>query len=141
MAFSIKPNLGSENSIIMAAATAALVIGVYSSKVGPVSDAHATSANDGNLSAAAKKAGWQSVVLVSALALLARDPNIVILGGATIIAEELAYRHAIMASPETGQIIVTPADFLPAGATSPVGSTALGTYSGGYSGPVEAMAG
>jgi hypothetical protein len=137
MAFSIKPRLSGENSIIMAAATAALVIGIYNSKVGPVADAHATGANDGNLLASVKKAGWQAVVLVSALALLAKDPNIVILGGATVIAEELAYRHAIMASPENGRIQVTLADFLPAGSTEPVGSTALNVYSG----PVEATAG
>jgi hypothetical protein len=39
---------------------------------------------------------------------LARDPNIVILGGAAIIAMELHYRHAIMAHPDTGQMIRRP---------------------------------
>lgn len=113
--FSIKPRLSGENSIIMALASAALVVGVYQAKIGPVSDAHATAANDGNLNAAVKKAGWESVVLVAGVALLAQDPNIVILGGAAVIAEELSYRHAIMANPENGQIQVTPASYAPAG--------------------------
>ncbi len=139
MAFSLKPRLGAENSIIMALAAAALVIGIYQAKIGPASDAHATSANDPNLLAATKKAGWQSLVLVTGIALLAQDPNIVVMGGATIIAEELSYRHAIMASPDNGQITVTPESFLPAGGqVETPGSTALGTYS---SGPLEAMAG
>jgi hypothetical protein len=139
MAFSIKPRLGAENSIIMALAAAALVVGVYQAKIGPASDAHATSANDPNLLAATKKAGWQSVILIAGIALLAQDPNVVVMGGATIIAEELSYRHAIMASPDNGQIVVTPESYLPAGAPAePVGSTALGTYT---SGPLEAVAG
>lgn len=141
MAFSIKPRLSGENSIIMALATAAFVVGIYNYSVGPVADAHQTAANDGNLLAAAKKAGWKSVVAVAGVALLAQDPNIVILGGAAIIGEELSYRHAIKASPDDGKIQITPASFLPAGGGNQVetpGSTALGTYD---SGVLEAQAG
>jgi hypothetical protein len=130
---SIKPRLSGENSIIMAAATAALVIGIYNYSVGPVADVHATGANDGNLAASVKKAGWKAVIFVSALALLAQDPNIVILGGAAVIGEELTYRHALMASPDNGRIQVTQASYLPAGSPEPA------LYA--VSGPVEAMAG
>lgn len=137
MAFSIKPRLSGENSIIMAAAAAALVVGIYSAKLGPVADAHATAENDGNMLASVKKAGYTSTVTVAALALLAQDPNIVIIGGLAIILEELNYRHAIMANPSNGKIQVTQASYLPAGSPEPVGSTALGTYSG----PIEAVAG
>lgn len=137
MALSIKPLLKPENSVITALATAALVIGIYNASVGPIADVHATGANDGNLAASVKKAGWKSVIMVSAVALLARDPNIVVMGGAAIIGEELTYRHALMASPDSGRIQVTPESYVPAGSTEPVGSTALGTYSG----PVEAVAG
>lgn len=137
MAFSIKPRLSGENSIIMALATAAFVVGIYNYSVGPVSDAHATGANDANLLASTKKAGWKSVIMVAGVALLAQDPNIVILGGAAIVGEELTYRHAIMASPDNGQIQVTQSSYLPASQVETPGSTALGTYAG----PVEAMAG
>ena len=138
--FSIKPRLSGENSIITALAAAALVVGVYNAKIGPVADAHASGANDPNLLAATKKAGWQALGLVAAITLLAQDPNILIMGGATVIAEEMAYRHAIMASPDTGQISVTPASYLPAGGAGAQAQQA--PQAGGYaSGLVEAMAG
>jgi hypothetical protein len=108
-----KPRLSGENSIIVALATAALVLGIYNMKVGPVSDVHATDANDGNMAASVKKAGWESVVVVAGVGLLAKDPNIIILGGAAIIAEELAYRHAMMSNPATGKIATTAAGYQP----------------------------
>lgn len=115
MALSLKPRLSGENSIIVALATAAFVVGIYQAKVGPVSDVHATEANDGNVAASVKKAGWVAVAAVGALTVLAVDPNVAILGGAAIIAEELSYRHALMANPQTGQIQLTPAAYQPAG--------------------------
>lgn len=138
MALSIKPRLSGENSIIMALATAAFVVAIYNYSLGPIADAHSTSANDPNLLASAKKAGWKSVAAVAALALLAQDPNIVILGGAAIIGEELSYRHAIMASPDTGLISVTPASYVPAGDAQAPQAPGPGAYGAGI---LEAMAG
>lgn len=112
----LTPRLSGENSIIASGATVALVVGVYQSSIGPVSDVHATEPFDINLSAATRKAGWMALVMVAAIGLLAKDLNIVILGGATIIAEELIYRHALMTAPGTGQITVTPNSYAPAGA-------------------------
>ena len=140
MAFSIKPRLSGENSIITALAVAALVIGVYNASVGPIADVHTTGANDPNLAAAVKKAGWKAVTLVSSVALLAQDPNIVILGGAAIIGEELTYRHALMASPDTGRIDVTPQSYVPAGSVEPPAAAAAAAPPA-WAGPVEAMAG
>ena len=111
----LTPRLSGENSIITALATAGLVFGVYQAKVGPVSDVHATEAFDGNMQASVKKAGWTSLALVAGITLLARDPNLLILGGAAIIAEELTYRHALMTNPQTGNIQLTPAAYAPAG--------------------------
>jgi len=109
-----KPILSGENSIITSLATAAVVGGIYNGTVGPVSDVHATDAADINIKASLRKAGWMSIVLVGSVWLLSRDHNILILGGATIIAEELGYRHANMTEPSTGQIQVTPASYQPA---------------------------
>ena len=141
MAFSIKPRLSGENSVIVSLAVAALVFATYSQSVGPVSDVHATDANDINMKAAIKKAGWASVGVVAALTVLAQDANIAILGGATIIAEELSYRHALMASPSNGQIEVTPSSYLPAGNQGATSPPNLQMYQGGGSGLVEAVAG
>ena len=115
MAIDLKPRLSGENSIIASLAIVALVFGIYQAKIGPVSDVHATAANDGNLAASIKKAGWVSVTAVAGVSLLAKDPNIAILGGAAIIAEELSYRHALMTNPGNGQIQLTPQAYQPAG--------------------------
>jgi len=128
MAFSLKPRLSGENSIITSMAAAGLVIGIYNMSVGPVSDVHATDAGDINMQASVKKAGWKSVIFIGGLFILSQDLNVAILGGSAIIAEELSYRHALMASPASGQIEVTPASYQPAGATSPPAPATFGAY-------------
>jgi hypothetical protein len=110
-----RPRLSGDNSIITSLAVVAVVVGIYQSKIGPVADVHMTGANDGNVAASIKKAGWEAVAVVAAIALLAGDMNIVILGGAAVVAEELSYRHANMSNPATGQITVTPQAYQPAG--------------------------
>jgi hypothetical protein len=94
-----------EGSIMAGVAVGALVAGVYQLEVGSVSAAGASEANHPILDTSKKKAGYTSLVLVSGVALLARDPNILILGGSVIIAMELSYRHAIMQNPQTGTIV------------------------------------
>lgn len=127
-----KPILSGENSIITSLATAAVVGGIYTGEVGPVSDVHATDAGDINVGASIRKAGWKAVILVGTMWLLARDHNILILGGATIIAEELSYRHANMTEPGTGQIQVTPQSYQAAsqGATVAPVNAGTETYAG-----------
>ena len=109
------PRISGDNSIVSSLATVAVVVAIYQGKIGPVSDVHATAPNDGNIAASIRKAGWTSLGVVAAISLLAGDLNIVILGGAAVIAEELSYRHANMTNPGTGQISVTPAAYQPAG--------------------------
>lgn len=106
-----KSILKPENSMVAGIATMALVFGLYQAHVGPVSSVHMTAANDNNVQASLKKTGWIAAVAVAGVTLLARDANIAILGGATIIAEELSYRHANMVSPQTGQIEIQPGDY------------------------------
>lgn len=104
----IKSVLKPENSIVAGLATVGLVYGIYQLNTGPVADVHASGAYDGNIGASLKKAGWEAIVLTAGVALLARDVNIVILGGATVIAMELSYRHAHMSHPDTGQVVAPP---------------------------------
>lgn len=124
-----KPLLGQENSIITSLAVAALVTGIYGQKVGPVADVHATNANDHNNRASIKKAGMESLGLVIGVWLLSRDHNVMILGGATVIANELSYRHADMTNPATGQIELNVGSYSPAevGATIVTAAGAAGS--------------
>lgn len=103
MAF--KSLLKPEGSLILGAALAGAVFAEYQLTVGNVSGVHMSEANHPALETSRKKAGYTSAILVASLALLAKDPNLVILGGGAIIAMELSYRHAVMAHPETGQIM------------------------------------
>ncbi|MEU9022344.1 hypothetical protein [Actinomadura sp. NPDC048394] len=101
---SLKSVMRPEGSLILGATVAGMVYATYQLDVGPVSGAQATDANHPVLESSRKKAGYTSLIMVGGLALLAKDPNIVILGGAAVIAMEAHYRHAIMAHPETGQM-------------------------------------
>lgn len=96
----LKPN----ESVLAGAATIGVVFSLYQLNVGTVSQAHATDSNHPALESSRKKAGYTSLAVVGALFLVTKDANIAILGGGTIIAMEVSYRHAIMAHPDTGKI-------------------------------------
>jgi|SRR6185437_6688162 len=100
-----KPNVTAEGSLVLGLAVIGAVYAVYQLNVGPVSGVQMSPANHPALDTSRKKAGYTSLAMVAGLGLLARDPNVVILGGSAIIAMEASYRHAIMAHPQSGQII------------------------------------
>jgi hypothetical protein len=99
-----KSLLKPEGSLILGATLAGMVFANYQINVGNVSAVQMSDANHPALETSRKKAGYSSLIMVGALALLAKDPNLVILGGGAIIAVEISYRHGIMAHPETGKI-------------------------------------
>ena len=116
MGFFDKPIAGLKpaDSVTIALATALGVAVIYSSKVGPVADVHASAPGDGNINASIKKAGWESWVLVAAVTLMTRDLNVALLGGGTLVLEHVMYLHADMANPANGQITTNPAAYGPA---------------------------
>lgn len=99
-----KSILKPEGSVVAGVATVATVYGLYQLNVGPVAQAQATEENHPVLESSRKKAGYTALVFVAALTLITKDANIGILGGGTIIAMELSYRHGIMANPQSGRI-------------------------------------
>lgn len=119
-----------EGSVVSGIAVAGAVWAIYNMNVGPVSQAHASDANHPANESSRKKAGYISFMFVSAITLITKDANVGLLGYASIVAMELEYRHAIMASPTNGQLVppagsgYTPAggnivDFSNAGSNSP----------------------
>jgi hypothetical protein len=112
---SFKSVLKPENSLILGAALAGAVFANYQLNMGPVAGVQMTDANHPALETSRKKAGYTSLMMVAGLALLAKDPNMVILGGGAIIAMEISYEHGIFAHPETGQMIPpSPSAYQPA---------------------------
>jgi hypothetical protein len=86
-------------------ATVAAVYGIYQMNVGSVSMAHVTDPNAVPLESSRKKAGMAALALVASLFLITHDGNLLILGAGTVVAMELSYRHAIMADPNSNQMI------------------------------------
>jgi hypothetical protein len=116
----IKPVFKPENSLLAGFATIGLVAGVYALDAGPVSQVHFSGAKVNANSTSIQKAGYTSLVMVAGITLLARDPNILILGGAAIIAFHSHYRHADMVNPATNQLETAgPAAYTPAGPGTP----------------------
>jgi hypothetical protein len=114
-----KSYLKPENSIVAGLAVVALVYADYQMNVGTVSQVQMSAANHPAIESSRKKAGYTAVILVAGIGLISKDANILILGAAAIIAMEVNYRHAIMASPETG-IMQPPTEdvYMPMGVTS-----------------------
>lgn len=108
MAF--KSILRPENSVVAGVAVMAAVFADYQLNLGNTTQVHATDANHPILETARKKAGYSALILVAGIGLIAKDANILILGGASIIGMELIMRHAIMAHPDTGQMQAPGAD-------------------------------
>jgi hypothetical protein len=113
---SFKSVMKPEDSIVAGLAVVGLVAAVYQIDAGSVSQVHASDSYHGANSAGIKKAGYTSLALVAGITLLAWDPNILILGGAAIVAFAAHYRHANMVNPANGQVQPPgPAAYLPAG--------------------------
>ena len=113
----LKPN----ESVLTAVAAAGSVWAVYQLDIGPVANAHASDANHPALASARKKASWTAFALVSGLFLITKDANVAIFGYASVVAMEIHYRHAIMASPATGQIVAPgPSAYQPAQNVIPI---------------------
>lgn len=85
-------------------ATVAAVYSIYNLNMGNTATVQATDANHPVLETTRRKAGLASLALVSGLFLITKDANLAILGGGTVIAMELSYRHAIMAEPMSGKM-------------------------------------
>lgn len=117
-----KSILSPEGSIVAGLATLGLVYAVYQVDAGNVSTVAASEpghpANGGSI----RKAGYTSFIMVAGISLLARDPNIAILGMAGIIAMDLHYKHAHMVAPHNGQLVVPgPSQYSAAGSFQAAG--------------------
>lgn len=101
---SFKSILKPDQSTMVGLATVGSVFAVYQLSVGSVAQATITDANHPATEASRKKAGYTALLLVAGLFLVTRDANVGILGGGTIIAMEVVYRHGIMANPQSMKI-------------------------------------
>lgn len=103
-----------EGSLTLGVGVAAMVYGVYAFSVPNSAMVHATDAHDINIESGRKKAAWTSAAVVAAVALLARDKTIFILGGGLLVLLDFHTRHANSSHPDTGQLVSNAAGYTPA---------------------------
>jgi hypothetical protein len=94
-----------DGSIALGLATGILVYAVYDHSLPTTAVVHATDAGDMNIEASRKKAAWMSAGVVSAVTLLTKDVNILILGGVVLFGLDFHTRHANASNPETGDLV------------------------------------
>ena len=102
-----------EVSLTVAAATGALVYGIFQAELPSMADVHAAPANNTYVTRSVNVAGWTAAAVVAGVSLLAKDPTVFVVGGSLAAFLTWRAKHANMTNPATNQI-VSPADQNPA---------------------------
>lgn len=93
-----------EVSMPTALATAAIVYVTYDHALPSIADARVGGCNDEHLGSSERQAAWTSAAIVGGISLIARDPNVFIVGGAMIVILSWWHRHANAVNPDTGSV-------------------------------------
>ena len=110
--------LKAEVGLAVAAATGALVYGIFQVEVPNMADVHAAPAHNPFVSRSVNSAGWTAGVAVAGISLLAKDPTVFVIGGAFAAYLTWRAKHASMTDPGTGQVTLPPQNGTPAPAQS-----------------------
>lgn len=104
---SLKPN----ESLTLAAATGAVVYGTFNLMLPTVADTRALPGNVDDIDKSEKTATWTSVGVVAGISLLAKSPEVFIVGGLMTIALAWTYKHASKVDSFQAQArsLITPA--------------------------------
>lgn len=100
---SLKPN----ETITVSALTAIAVYGIFQLNAPNLADVKASMPGGGasvNTHSSVKTAAWTSAILVSGIALLAKEPTIFVVGALVTVAESWKYYHANATGPG-GQVV------------------------------------
>lgn len=89
-------------SLGVALGTAGLVLAIHAQATPSMADIRVAAPNDDHIDASERAASWLSVGVVSAISLVAKDPTIFIIGGATVVALAWWQRYGNAINPLTG---------------------------------------
>lgn len=95
---SLKP----EVSIPVALATATVVYAIHTNATPTIADVRSIDAGNPDIQSSERAASWTAAAVVAGVSLIARDPNVFIVGGAMVIAMAWLTRHADAVNPMTG---------------------------------------
>jgi hypothetical protein len=90
-------------SIGVGLATAGLVLAIHSQATPSMADIRVAAPNDDHIDRSERAATWLSVGVVASISLLAKDPTIFIIGGATVVAIAWWTRYGNAVNPLTSQ--------------------------------------
>lgn len=96
-------------SIGMGLAVGAMVGMVFTHAMPTLVDHRVGDVDDPVAASALKTATWTSIGVVTATALIARDPTVFVLGGAVTVGFNLWHRHANMVNPATNRAVIVAA--------------------------------
>lgn len=97
--------LKAEISLPIALATAAVVYGIYQTKLPSVAESRLSQPNNQHLQSARRAATIEAAAVVGGISLLAKDPTILVVGGALVVVEDWIHRHADATHPQTGALV------------------------------------
>lgn len=102
----LKPN----ENLMLAAAVGAVVYGTYNIALPTVADTRGLPGNVPDIDKAEKTATWASVVVVSGISLLAKSPEVFVVGGLMTIGLAWTYKHASTTDNFQAQVrsLITP---------------------------------
>lgn len=97
-----------ETSLSVGLATAAVVWGVYNSHLPTVADTRAASPGNSAVEGSRQVATWTAAGIVAGISLIAKDPNIFIIGGTMVAVLDWTHRHANAVTPGVNKVMVPP---------------------------------
>ena len=96
--------------------------GIFQLNMPVMADVKASAPHNQAIDSSRKAFTWTAISACSALALLAKDPNIFIFGAGFAVVLDWYARHANAVSPQSGQVTLPPASGTVPGGVSAAGS-------------------
>lgn len=119
-----------DQSIIATLAVMTATYAIYSNGLPSIADIRTAQPQNGDIESSERSSAWMAAGVVGIVSILAKDPTVFILGGATVIGLSWWYRHANMVNPDIGKAVghfTRPQSVVDAQAESDAG-TAEGIY-------------
>lgn len=98
------PGLKAEVSIPVGLATAAVVYAIFSNATPSIADIRSAPPNNADIDKSERMATITSAAVVGGISLIAKDPNVFIIGGIMVIVMAFWTRHANAVNPATGAV-------------------------------------
>jgi len=96
--------LKTETALLTGLATAAVVVAVYQHNLPPAAQVRASAPGNPHVASSRRQAAIIAAGVVGAISILAKDPTVFVIGGATLIALDVTHRAANATDHTTGKI-------------------------------------